>query len=137
MYFSKHSFQFQFQIAVRLSVQCIFQISVCRVDLTLVRDFCSCNGRNRLQIWKQLNGEGYWFESSWNFTRKCHPHVEPLLGSYNNRIHNFELAMVSLVILYIHFLSTKSFPILKLKNLKRVCPKIKIKGQKERKRSKK
>jgi len=32
------------------------------------------------------------------------------LGSYNNRIHNFELAMISLVILYILLLSEKCFP---------------------------
>ncbi len=43
--------------------------------------------------------------------------MEPLLGSYNNRIHNFELAMVSLVILYILLLSAKCFPILNIKNV--------------------
>ena len=59
-----------------------------------------------------------------------------VLGSYNNRIHNFELAMVSLVLLYILFLSAKRFPILKIKNVKRVSPKIIIKWLKERKRSK-
>ena len=36
-----------------------------------------------------------------------------LLGSYNNRDHNFELTMLSLVILYIPFLSTNFFPYLK------------------------
>ena len=60
-----------------------------------------------------------------------------MLGSYNNRIHDFELAMVSLVILYILFLSAKCFPILKIKNVKRVSRKRIIEGRKERKRSKK
>jgi len=40
--------------------------------------------------------------------------------------------MISLVILYILLLSTKCFPILKIKNVKRVSPKRKIKGLKEK-----
>ena len=38
---------------------------------------------------------------------------------------------LSLVILYIPLLSANVFHIKKLKNLKRVCPKRKIKGQKK------
>ena len=44
--------------------------------------------------------------------------VISLLGSYNNRIYNFELAMVSLVILYIILLSAKLFSIIKNKKCK-------------------
>jgi len=41
--------------------------------------------------------------------------------------------MVSIIILYIIFLFEKCFPILKLKNVKTVCPKRIIKGQKKKK----
>lgn len=51
-----------------------------------------------------------------------------MLRSYNNKDHNFELNMLSLVILYISLLFCKCFPI--LKNVKRACPKNIIKGQK-------
>ena len=54
-----------------------------------------------------------------------------LLGYYNNRDHNFELTMLSLVIFYIPFLCLKMFSI--LKDEKRVFPTIIIKGPKGRK----
>jgi len=65
------------------------------------------------------------------FLRLIAYHLSILLGSYNNRDHNFELTMLSLVILYIPFLFCKYFPM--LNNVKRVCPKRIIKGQKETK----
>ena len=68
---------------------------------------------------------------SWHFTRKCHPQVEPLLGSYTNRSHNFWMSEIKPVICtYLCFLQMFSI-FKKLKNLKRVCPKRVIKGQKE------
>ena len=44
--------------------------------------------------------------------------VQGVLGSYNNRIHNFELAMVSLVILYILLLFAKKNSHIKIKIFK-------------------
>ena len=60
-----------------------------------------------------------------------------MLGSYNNRIHNFELTLISLVTCtYFDFCKLFSH-ITKLKNVKRVkIPKRKIKGL-ERKKIKK
>jgi len=60
---------------------------------------------------------------------KLVPGQEKVLGSYNNRDHNFELTMLSLVILYITLLCLQMFSI--LKNERRVCPKRIIKGPKE------
>lgn len=54
--------------------------------------------------------------------------MEPLLGSYINRDHNFELAIFEKSCNIVHTFSfCKGFPI--LKNEKRVCPKIKSKDQ--------
>ena len=44
------------------------------------------------------------------FSRKCHPHVEPLLGSYNNRVHNFRIDFDSLANMYIPFFLQVVFP---------------------------
>ena len=79
--------------------------------------------RNILQGNINRNSKATDLQSSWHFTRKWHPQVEPLLGSYTNRSHNFEWLRLSLVILYIRFLFTNVFHIKKLKNVKRVCPK--------------
>ena len=69
---------------------------------------------------------------SLHLTRRCHPHVKPLLGSYKYRIHNFDLTLLKFLkyCTYLFFLQMYS-QIKKWK--KRVCPKRTIKGQKETK----
>ena len=52
----------------------------------------------------KVKDEGYWSQSSWHFTRKCHPHVKPMLVTYTYRIHNFDLTVGNLVNMYILFL---------------------------------
>ena len=75
--------------------------------------------------------ESYWSQISWHLTRKFHPQVEPLLGSYTNRSHTFWMVEIKPVICtYLCFLQMFSI-FKKLKNVKRVCPKRIIKGPKE------